>query len=257
MISFTDPNLQPLEIWHGRMKDKFIYEFQGLELTHALGNFLDEIFIGKAKTRDQADTNDLQFAQGFTRVLIGGGNSSVAAALVNKRNLPYKVEFIADEGQFSGWSGAQSIFNLQKWQRGVAMDVGQSAIKIMHALDKVRHQRNLDLLPIKSDSVELSVQRDRLKFWIRNIIREEEEKFQIQFDGLCLALPVKIRGLLAETCTYAGLGGDLKEFFADLHLPPTVVMNDAVLAALGNRIPGEKTLVITIGLGLGAALWHK
>jgi hypothetical protein len=257
MISFEDPNLQPLEIWHGRVGDRFIYEYNGEELIRALGSYLNQIFTGTAITRDESDTVDLQSAKGFSRVVIGGGNSGLAAGLMNQKDLPYKIEYISDQSQFSGWPGAQLIFKQQNWQKGIAVDVGQSAIKVMHGRDKVRHQRNLDLLPVKSDSVELSVQKDRLKFWIRNIIREEEEKYQTQFDGLCLALPVKIRGLLAETCTYAGLGGNLKEFFDDLNLPPTVVMNDAVLAALGNRISGEKTLVVTMGLGLGAALWHR
>ena len=52
----------------------------------------------------------------------------------------------------------------------------------------------------------------------------------------------------AEGCTYAGLHGPLEPLFADLP-QPWVAMNDAVLTARG--YPGESTLVLTIGFGVG------
>jgi predicted NBD/HSP70 family sugar kinase len=73
-----------------------------------------------------------------------------------------------------------------------------------------------------------------------------------------LALPVALDSVgLAQPSTYPGLYGPVEPLFSELFECPWVVVNDAVLAAVGFRPETrEKTLVVTLGFGLGGALWH-
>jgi predicted NBD/HSP70 family sugar kinase len=50
----------------------------------------------------------------------------------------------------------------------------------------------------------------------------------------------------------------VQPIFAGLFACPCVVLNDAVLAGVGfPPKAGEKTLVVTLGFGIGGALWVK
>jgi hypothetical protein len=61
----------------------------------------------------------------------------------------------------------------------------------------------------------------------------------------------------AEPSTYQGLEGKIQDIFLPLKLPPTIIMNDAVWAALGHKPQKEKELILTLGFGVGGALWIK
>ena len=67
-----------------------------------------------------------------------------------------------------------------------------------------------------------------------------------------------IDAALAASATYPGLFGPVEPIFAELFDCPWIVMNDAVLAAVGFE-PEEsgKTLIVTLGFGFGGAVWVK
>jgi predicted NBD/HSP70 family sugar kinase len=58
-----------------------------------------------------------------------------------------------------------------------------------------------------------------------------------EFDGVVLALPVALDDCgVAQSATYPGLFGPVEAIFADLFSTPWVVINDAVLAAVGGAV---------------------
>ncbi len=120
------------------------------------------------------------------------------------------------------------------WTRFLGVDVGQTQWKIFRA----REER---VAP-------------RVEDWrgvLRAVIREAKA------EGVVLGLPVEIDDAdVAHPSTYEGMSGPVAEIFAEFE-GPMVVMNDAVLAALGfaPRV-GVRLLVVTLGFGAGAALWE-
>ncbi len=96
--------------------------------------------------------------------------------------------------------------------------------------------------------------RKRLRTFVQNALAAAGD-----YDGVVLGLPSRITSEGdAESSTYPGLYGPVKPLFGSLFQDvPWVVPHDSVLTARG--YPPEttqKTLALTMGFGVGAALWH-
>lgn len=256
MILFDEPRLIPLEVWHGLARCTTLFDLRDNKPEYFAGlrEFLVNLHHGQALTASEPDTLHLQQARGFQRVIVCGGEASHPALAAALLELPFQVE-IADTGPYAGKRGAIRIFSQQQWQRGVALDLGQTQLKIMTERHDCCLRRDLDQLPFGPDALDQHVAHQRLRDFLRQGMTEATGAAP---DGVVLALPVALNAKGdAIASTYPGLYGPVEPLFAELFpTMPWVVLNDAVLAAFGfPPCAGEKTLVITLGFGVGGALW--
>ncbi len=168
---------------------------------------------------------------GFERVVFCGGRSRDPLV---KEIFPEAMYEVDGAGVFAARGGVRRVAEELGWARFLGVDVGQTQWKICRA----REER---VAP-------------RVEDWrgvLRAVIREAKA------EGVVLGLPVEIDDAdVARPSTYEGMSGPVAEIFAGFE-GPMVVMNDAVLAALGYAPrEGERLLVVTLGYGAGAALWE-
>lgn len=254
MRVYQREGLVPLEIWHGMAGRASLYELRADPNVYFRGlfSFLADLHAGRAVTADPADQSSLEAAAGFHRaVFMGGGASEPGLAVASgELNLPFDCEI--RPGVFSSRSGAETIFSEMQWRRGVALDVGQTQVKLIAAEGDRIAPRDERLLPYGAYSLEAGQGRTRLRAWLQSILDSVEE-----YDGAVLALPNAISSTgEARAATYPGLYGDVAEIFSGLFRSECIVLNDACLAACGvTPEPRTKTLVVTLGFGVGGALW--
>lgn len=228
MIVYRHPNLQGLEIWHGLARRATLYQLRNDKPAYfaALDEFLDDLHAGIAQT---AEGNSLHEAAGFERLIITGGEAAEASAHLKR---PHSLQ---NPGPFAARPGAEAVWRQFNWRNPLAIDAGQSRIKVM------------------SKQASFWIERTDIIEAIRPVIPKE-------CDGVVLALPTGINEKgEAGPCSYAGLYGPIEPIFRDLFAgKPWAVCNDAVLAARGYPpANNEKTLILTLGFGIGAALWQK
>jgi len=140
------------------------------------------------------------------------------------------------------------------WEHGVALDLGQLHLKVVTADRNVILARDEERLPFGAHAIDAESGRAEIRQMIRNGLAAVPYP-----DGVVLGLPVAIDAVgVAAPATYPGLFGPVEPIFAEWFDCPWVVMNDAVLAAVGfePEEPG-KTLIVTLGFGIGGALWEK
>lgn len=261
MTVFDMPGLTGLEIWHGMPHDKpfpLLRESKEEYFT-ALRDFLLRLHEGTAVTADPADTLALQPAKGFRVAVLCGGEARhpLLRTVLQAKELPFSIS-IDEGGEFVGRRGAQKVFNIMRWQNGVALDLGQTQLKVMTERGSFCIPRDLLQLPLGAHALSAETGRARLRTFIEEGLRCAGKLISSQQpDGVVLALPVALdKHGIAQSATYPGLWGPVEPIFSDLFpQQPWVVLNDAVLAALALCRPPEKTLVVTLGFGVGGALW--
>ena len=235
------PGLTGLEIWPGVADGVPLYHYRESRRTYflALAEFLVRLHRGEAGTEDAGR------AVGFARAVFAGGEAlhPMLAAVLATTPLPFEVE-IETGGPYSAREGAQCLIEQMGWQRGVALDVGQVQLKVMTAAGDCLVPRAEGDAPVRT--------------MIREGLAKAEGLLGAAPDGVALGLPVRIdRRGVAEPASYPDLAGPLQPLLGDLFRSPWIVLNDAVLTALGfPPRDGEKTLVVTLGFGLGAAIWE-
>ena len=258
MILYEVPRLCGLEIWHGISRGSSLYRLRENrpEYFEALRDFLIRLHHGDAVTGDAEDTGALAKAAGFERAVLCGGDAldPMLEPVLCREPALFAVD-IDTSGQFAAKSGAFEIFSAMRWQRGVALDLGQMHLKVMTARGDCSLPRALPRLPFGADALEAEVGRERLRALISEGLNRGAALLGSPPDGVVLGLPVALdRDGVARPASYPGLFGPVDQIFS--FEIPSVVLNDAVLAALGFRPKnGEKTLVVTLGFGIGAALW--
>jgi hypothetical protein len=248
MRLYENTDLTPLEIWHGQTSMGPLYEMTDDQISIALSEFLLKMHDGHAKTIYESDSLELSHAKDFEAVFLTGGKASFVYESLLKTNFPFAIELVEN---LSGLSD----FDL-------TIDWGQTSIKTYFGNERKITPRDLDLFPVRcsvktKDTPVLNSQ-IKLRNYFKNIVQPTNCK------SAAVALPVKISpNLIAEPSTYEGLEGDLKILFDDLGLKNMNIefMNDAVLAARQVRekrvkLP-PKSLVLTLGYGVGAAVWRK
>jgi hypothetical protein len=137
-------------------------------------------------------------------------------------------------------------------------DVGQTAIKVVHAGGRFLYPRDWGVLPPAEDIRPEDVARQRAA--LRSFVAAALRPHHVARRGtVVLALPCDFPGGVPGACSYAGLGGDA-DFVeavlagAGLAACDCVYLNDAVLAALSVARRAVPTLVVTLGFGVGGAL---
>jgi hypothetical protein len=229
MLVYNHPGLQGLELWHGLAANTTLHQLRHDKPAYAAGldGFLEELHAGTAQT---ADGDSLALAAGFDRLLLTGGD---AAELSPALARPHEL---VNPGPFAARPGAEAIWSELGWHDPLAIDLGQSRLKWF------------------TRDTSGTIERGRAQF--RELV---QRALPPTYDGVLLALPTAIdHAGNAGSCSYSGLYGPVASLFANLFNAPWVVCNDAVLAARGYPpATQEKTLVLTLGFGVGAALWHS
>jgi hypothetical protein len=245
MLVYQHPGLQGLEIWHGLTRHTTLYQLRDDKSAYfaGLSDFLRALHAGTAET---AGGNSLAAAIGFQKLILTGGEAAAASAVLD---CPHEL---VNPGPHAARSGAEAIWHELGWRRPLAIDLGQSRLKYFTPEASGVIERDESLLPFGKDALTSGEGRARLRDFIRPVLIPDR-------DGILLALPAEITSDgLAEPSTYPGLFGPIDPIFESL-FPDTAwaVCNDALLAARGYPPAArEKTLVLTLGFGVGAALWY-
>lgn len=244
MLAYQYPGLRGLEIWQGVARHSTLDQLRHDKPAYFAGldEFLAQLHGGRAQT---AGGDPLAIAGGFERLLLAGGDAAEAAAA-----LRWPAE-LAAPGPFALRAGAEAIWEEQGWRNPIAIDLGQTRLKILTRYGSRAVERDESYLPFGREALPESKGRARLRDWLRAQLPDD-------FDGVLLALPNAIHGDgTAESSTYPGVFGPVAPIFEDLFgAAPVVYGNDAILTARGYPPrTGQKTLLITLGFGIGAALW--
>jgi hypothetical protein len=168
----------------------------------------------------------------------------------------------APDPVFAAGPGGKDV--LQRLGKGgLIVDVGQTAIKVIHGQAQRLHPRDWHALPpaawVRPEQREQ--QRRKLRDFVSSALRAHARP---RPEAIVLGLPCDFPESAPGACSYAGLEGD-RHFVAaileqagltDAHC---VYLNDAVLAALSaralcGRVLPRKTLVATLGFGVGGAV---
>lgn len=245
MEIYRHPGLRGLEIWHGLVRHTSLFQLRGDRAAYYAGldRFLAELHAGTAAT---AGGDDLRPAAGFDRLLLAGGDAVEAA-----RYLTWPNE-LAAPGPFAARAGVHAVWAEYGWRRPLAIDLGQSRLK-WYLPDRYGFiDRDPTQLPHGGHALDPETGRARLRDFLHRALVPG-------CDGVLLALPTAIGDDgVAESATYPGLYGSLEPVFQPLFgSTPWVAVNDAVLTARGfSPPPGVRSLMVTLGFGAGAALWH-
>ena len=253
MTVYQTPGLRGLEVWHARARGVTLFQLRHRKAEYFSGlcEFLVRLYAGEAATDSARDTERLAQAAGFERVIFCGGEARHPALQQALCALPLPFAFQIDcAGEFAARRGALRIFEENGWRHAVALDLGQTQLKVITPTSCHSLARDMEWLPATLDA---ETGRARLREFLRSAY-----SLAPGLDGVVLALPVELDGDgSAEPATYPGLCGPVEPLFADLFPMPWVVLNDAVLAAVGFRpADGRKTLILTLGFGIGGALWN-
>lgn len=268
MIVFHEPGLCGLELWRGIARGVSLFELRERKEEYFAGlrEFLVRLHLGEAEADDARETAALRHAAGFVRAILCGGEALhplLAPSLrarwsgrppTSRGALPFEIE-IDNGGIYAARRGALRLFESMGWRRGVALDLGQLQLKVMTADAHWSVSRDESLLPFGAHAIDCARGRARL----RDLLRQGLSPLEECPDGIVLALPVALTQQgVAQPATYPGLLGPVEPIFAELFECPWVVVNDAVLAAVGFQPRArEKTLVVTLGFGIGGALWYR
>ena len=256
MTVYEVPGLCGLELWRGVAGGATLFALREHKPDYfeGLREFLVRLHQGEAAADEDRETEALRRAAGFARAILCGGDAlhPGLAAVLGAQPLPFAVE-IDSGGPYAAKRGALRVFRSMEWRRGVALDLGQSQLKVMTGGANWSIRRDTSRLPFGAHSIEASDGQARL----RELIQQGLSRVEERPDGIVLALPVALgRDGIAQPASYPGLFGPVQPIFSGLFRCPSVVLNDAVLAALGfPPNPREKTLVVTLGFGIGGALW--
>jgi hypothetical protein len=261
VILYSKPGLRGLELWHGITREVPLHQLRDSkrEYFQGLREFLVRLHQGEATAAEERDTLALQCAAGFTDVVLAGGDATHPALenILCVRPLPFGVE-IAPGGIYAGRQGALVIFDELGWRNAIALDLGQLQLKVITRNGERCIPRDPEVLPFGARTVEETTARSRLRDMLRQGLRYAAELSTGPPEGVVLALPVELDAQgVARPATYPGLFGPVEPIFSSVFEMPWVVLNDAVLTARGFPPPaGRKRLVVTLGFGIGGALWE-
>ena len=244
MRLYRHSHLQGLEVWQGIARHSTLHQLRYDKGAYfsGLDEFLGRLHAGTAQT---AAGDPLGAAAGFQRLLLAGGDAADAAATLQWPNE------LAGPGPFARRAGAEAIWRENRWRNPSAIDRGQTRLKIITPNTNQAIERDEAFLPFGRTALPEEEGRVRLRQWLC-------AHLPASYDGVLLALPNAIdpEGR-AESSTYPGLYGPVEPIFNGVFGDtPVIVGNDAILTARGYPpAHGEKTLLLTLGFGVGAALW--
>lgn len=256
MIVYQRPGLRGIELWHGLRGPATLFSLRHSKREYftAMREFLVQLHSCHARAPDPADNAQLHRAAGFDRVCFAGGDAGHPHLVeaMNRAGLPFTVD-TGTPDPFAAAAGAREILSELGWHRGAALDLGQTGLKVIAGSARVRIPRDEALLPYGPHALTAELGRERLRDLLRRGLAETGGA-----DGIVLGLPVALdHEGGARSSTYPGLWGPVEHVFRGLFDVPWAVVNDAVLTARGLCPAAKrKTLVLTLGFGVGGALWE-
>lgn len=227
----------PLEIWDVTIEARTLWEWQREEsFPEVLSLALEQLTNGIATTPDKRPIKHIPIE--YEHLYITGGASQSPAL---------RKKFI--NADFSGspiFGACESGLNY--WDHALAIDVGQTQIKVAYENERITIPRDFKRLPVRGPSSYASLL-DFIKGALPNIKPQ----------NVILALPCHISpDLNLGDSSYAKMGGSplfLKDLSQAYPESTWHVINDAELATLCAPDRGEnRTLVLTLGFGVGACL---
>ena len=259
LVRYRHPRVVPLELWDLWMGERILWDtIRDPDFPHILHKSLIDLRAGFGATRSDGPVPPE--IRGFDALWLGGGGCD-ASLRHGLRDLPIPAYFAETEA-FAGERGGLALL-AQGGCAGCVVDLGQTQLKVSTAEKRWTFARDFNALPVRDDEAECehAAQRLRLREFIASSLRE----CGAQQEAVVFALPARLGDDGSpEGSSYAGMRGDAQlvpDALALAGLVPRIVflLNDAELAALSAladvRVsPAERTLVLTLGFGLGAAL---
>jgi hypothetical protein len=253
LILYSKPGLQGVEIWHGIARRAPLYQLRNDKRAYFAGlrQFLEDLQDGRACVEDDEDLRALECASGFDEVLFCGGEAAHPSLTDAMNAAPFDWS-LGPSGAFAAREGAMTICAELGWLSFVALDLGQTQLKVM-ARSYAEVMPRPDTLPFGARSLPAEAGRVHLRAFLREALRPFPD-----VDGVLLGLPNAITPFFeARSATYPGLFGPIEPIFDELFSCEWAVVNDAVMAARGfEPAPGRKRLVVTLGFGVGGAVWY-
>ena len=245
-----------------RINDHILWEMMnGDNFPKVLCGIIQKLRRGEGETRSEGPVPDV--IKGFDSLFVSGGRSQEPPVLAALRELDLPVCFSRTPDHPGSVPGLRLLGG---FGAGWLCDLGQSAFKICAASQSMKFGRDLQRMPIRVEvSMEsIPLQRQQLRDWLSESLRIFSIRAGVP-EVILFALPSRLDdAAVPETSSYIGMAGDDRLIpdaikAAGLNPRRVLVMNDAELAALDGLCEPElqgraKTLVITLGFGLGAAL---
>ncbi|MBB5036569.1 ROK family protein [Prosthecobacter dejongeii] len=261
MIRVRPSGIFPLELWDLCLGTGILWDHMSqADFGGVLKHSLTQVWEGQGATRSEGLVPEC--VRGFQGLyLAGGGAESVLASL---QEGPWSRTHLCTASHFAGDAGGHFLLG-QQGLTGWVLDLGQSALKISAAGYQQTWPRDLTRLPLREDRLDTSVadQRAELRHFIAKALQSFLHLMGRRPDGLVCALPSRLDDLgIPEGSSYIGMGGDASLLpealvLAGFGQTQLLVLNDAELAAtsaLLDPLVQRRTLVLTLGFGVGAAL---
>jgi hypothetical protein len=259
---YRHPGIIPLELWDLLVNGRILWEaMQENDFHEVLCRIVLTLRRGGGETRSEGHVPEV--IAGFDSLYVAGGRSQETAIRSALSGLELPVGF-SQTPEHPGEK--QGLHLLASYGTGWLCDLGQTSLKICAGSGRMQFQRNLERLPVRTDDPGESVQEQRrqLRGWLSESLRTFSSKPNVP-EAILFAMPSRLDDAgVPEGSSYIGMAGDdsliIDAIDAAGMAPRRVLLvNDAELAALDALAEsglqgGAKTLVITLGFGLGAAL---
>jgi hypothetical protein len=255
----------PLEIWDLWVGGQILWEYtEKSDFAGALREALCLLQAGRGTTR--SDGNVPAEIAGFEAVFVTGGRSVDRQIERELGSLPFKVLF-DDGGNMAAERGGFGILE-EFGKSGWVLDLGQTRLKVASRECRMSFERDYQKLPVRGEETDAIVaeQRQLLREFVSSGLKKlaAEQNNRLP-EAMVIALPCHIGdGGELDGSSYVGMRGD-QWFVSDvmqlagMASVEVLLLNDAELAAHGARFDPrvsreEKTLVLTLGFGVGGAL---
>ena len=261
---YRSPAIIALELGDLWVGDRNLwYAMQEKTFPEVLCGVIQSLRRGEGATESEGPVPAI--IQGFDSVYVAGGGSQDPALRAALGTLDMPVSF----SRTPDYPGeGQGLSLLARTGPGWVCDLGQSSFKVC-ASERMRFERDVQRLPVRTDEAVESIedQRRQLRDWLSGSLRAFASKYPAPA-AMLFALPCRVNdAAVPEATSYIGMAGDdtlIADSLAAAGLNPVqvLVLNDAELAALDalgepELEHCEKTLVLTLGFGLGAALVER
>lgn len=254
----------PLELWDLCVGDRILWDsMREPNFAAVLLEALHRLQAGEASTRSDGPVP--KEAREFDAVFICGGNALGEDLRRLAAGACWPIIF-SDEGSFIGERGGFHLLATHQ-RNGLVADLGQTQLKVSAGGRRWTFPRDFSRLPMRDDLADpqAPAHRSELRSFLGEGLRCAARESPTPIEALILALPARLddRGV-PEGSSYVGMKGDQDLVTDALKIArltdlPVWVLNDAELAAVSARLhpalsPNQRTLVLTLGFGLGAAL---
>jgi hypothetical protein len=253
-----------LELWDLLVNGRVLWEtMQEPGFPETLCRTIAALRRGQGETRSEGRVPDA--IAGFDSLYIAGGRSREPQIRSGLETLGLPMAF-SQTPDFPGEIGGHRLLTGFPSGTGWLCDLGQTSFKICTPAARMQFRRDLQRLPVRTDGPGESApeQRRQLREWLSeslgNFLKQAAAPNAILF-----AMPSRLDDAgVPEGSSYIGMAGDgllIPDAMMAAGMTPrrVLVMNDAELATLDALDEAAlrscaKTLVITLGFGLGAAL---